>query len=207
MRTHRIILVAAALSSLLMGCSRDEGPDSTAATTRPAAGQDAQNGAMAAAAVEPAGGQPTASAMFIDQREEWFPPAMLRLREHGGKVVARLYSDDPEDVLTGKQTCNSYDFEMPLPQITRVSDIAHAVWIARAKSSDRVDTPFGIFLRNRQEVLQPMDATIQFRGKAPQVSVYIQGTFWMFHTSDDSSGAPPAMVQVKGALLSTVPAK
>jgi hypothetical protein len=207
MRINRNILVIAVLSSLLIGCSRDEGPDSTASTTRPAAGQDAQGGAMAAAAVEPAATQPTASALFVDQHEEWFPPAMLRVRQHGEQVVARLYSDDPEDVLTGKQTCNSYDFQMPLPQISQVTEISRAVWIARAKSSDRVDTPYGIFLRNRQEVLQPMDATIRFRGKAPQVSVFIDGTFWMFHINDDSSGAPPTMVQVKGALLATVPAK
>jgi hypothetical protein len=162
---------------------------------------------MTAAAVEPAATQPSASFLFVDQREEWFPPAMLRLREQDGQVVARLYSDDPTDVLTGKQTVNSYDFQMPLPRISEASQIAKAIWIAHARSSDRVDTPYGIFLRDRQEVLQPMDATIRFRGASPKVWVLIQGTFWMFHTSEDASGYPPAMVQVRGALLASVPAK
>jgi hypothetical protein len=203
---NRWVILAAALGMLVMGCSRDDGPDANSAT-RPAAGSGGQTGAVVAAAVEPAATQPTDSFLMIDQREEWFPPAKLRLREHGGQVVARLYSDDPPDVLTGQQTVNSYDFEMPLQRITDASDIASAVWIARAKSSDKVDTPYGIFLRDRQELLQPMDVTVRFRGKAPQVRVIVVGTFWMFHTNDDSNGAPPAMVQVRGALPATVPAK
>jgi hypothetical protein len=206
MKLHRLILVFAALGAVLVGCNRDDGPVSSS-TTRPTAGQNNQSGAVAAAAVEPAATQPSASFLIIDQREEWFPPAMLRLREHNGQVVARVYSDDPTDVLTGRQTVNSYDFQMSLPRITESAQIANAVWTAHAKTSDRVDTPYGIFLRDRQQVLQPMDATVRFRGKSPQVWVMIQGTFWMFRTSDDSNAYPPTMVQVRGALLATVPSK
>lgn len=206
MKLHGVILIFAAFGAVLAGCNRDDGPASSS-TTRPTVAEGAHSGAVAAAAVEPATTQPDASFLIIDRREEWFPPAMLRLREQDGQVVARVYSDDPTDVLTGKQTVNSYDFSMTLPRISNSAQIAKAVWITHAKSSDRVDTPYGIFLRDRQEVLQPMDATVRFRGKAPQVWVMIQGTFWMFHTSDDASTYPPTMVQVRGALLATVPSK
>src|SRR5580704_17089204 len=45
--------------------------------------------------------QPADSSLLIDQAQEWFPQAMLRLTTSDGKIVARLYSDDPSGVLSG----------------------------------------------------------------------------------------------------------
>lgn len=61
------------------------------------------------------------------------------------EVVARLYSDDPKGVLTGKETVNSYDIMMVLPDISDPAEISKAAWIDHSSSMDKQDTPYGIF--------------------------------------------------------------
>lgn len=151
--------------------------------------------------------QPVAEAdsvLMIDRVAVWFPPARLRITTSDGKVVARLYSDDPKDVLTGKETVNSYDIRMVLPDISDPADIASATWINHSASMERQDTPFGIFLNNQQDILQPMNVTVRFVGQAPKVKVLLQGTFSRFHISDQTNAPAPSIVNVMGFLDATV---
>ena len=138
---------------------------------------------------------------------EWFPPACLRLTAKDGKVIARLYSDDPRDVLTGKATVNSYDMVMVLPGISDPADIAKAVWENHSASMEKQDTPYGIFLNNQEDVLQPMDVTVRFQGQAPEVKVLVQGSFGLFHMADKTPHPAPVMVNVVGLLNASVAGK
>lgn len=142
--------------------------------------------------------------LMVDRSQQWFPAACLRLTSKNGKVTARLYSDDPRDVLTGKATVNSFDLVMALPGISDPADIAKATWMNPSASMDRQNSPYGIFLNNQQDVLQPMEVTVRFQGVAPRVKVLVQGSFGLFHMTDRTPLPVPAVVNVSGVLDTTV---
>jgi hypothetical protein len=184
---------------LIVGCAKTEDepqPAKNAPSTQPAA--VATPAATILASTAPA--EPTASMMLINGAAQWFPPARLRLSSEKGKVVARLYSDDPKDVLTGKETVNSYDIRMVLPDISDPADISKTAWIDRSSSMDKQDTPYGIFLNGQQDVLQPMNVAVRFEGQAPQINVVVRGTFSLYHISEQTPNPAPAMVSVVGFL-------
>jgi hypothetical protein len=184
---------------LIVGCAKTEDepqPAKNAPSTQPAA--IATPVATILASTAPA--EPTASMMLINGAAQWFPPARLRLSSEKGKVVARLYSDDPKDVLTGKETVNSYDIRMVLPDISDPADISKTAWIDRSSSMDKQDTPYGIFLNGQQDVLQPMNVAVRFEGQAPRINVVVRGTFSLYHISEQTPNPAPAMVSVVGFL-------
>ena len=184
---------------LIVGCAKTEDepqPAKNAPSTQPAA--VATPVATILASTAPA--EPTASMMLINGAAQWFPPARLRLSSENGKVVARLYSDDPKDVLTGKETVNSYDIRMVLPDISDPADISKTAWIDRSSSMDKQDTPYGIFLNGQQDVLQPMNVAVRFEGQAPRMNVVVRGKFSLFHISEQTPNPAPAMVSVVGFL-------
>jgi hypothetical protein len=189
--------------ALIVGCSRS---DDTAKSSSPPATQPA---AAATPATQPiADAEPTASMLMIDRATVWFPPAMLRLdKASDGKVIARLYSDDPKGVLTGKDIVNSYDMRMVLTNISDPADISKAVWTNPSSSMDKQDTPYGIFLNNQQDVLQPQKVTVRLDGQGEHVRVLIQGTFNRFHISDQTPNPAPTPVTVQGLLDATLPRK
>jgi hypothetical protein len=200
MKVSRIAFVCLCGLATLCGCAKTEDEPAQAnskAATQPTATALTLNTDSA----EPA---PTASMMMIDRAQQWFGPARLRLTTSNGKVIARLYSDDPKDVLSGKETVNSFDMKMQLDGIADPADIAKAVWINRSSSMDRQDTPYGIFLDNQHEILQPMNVTISFQGKSPRVKAIVQGTFGLFHISDQMPHPAPVPVSVVGILDATV---
>jgi hypothetical protein len=199
------LLMLAGCGFLIVGCDRGGGsPQSSQAnsadTTQPSA-------PVASAAAQHAT-EPANSYLVINNHEESFPRAMLRITSTDGKVLARLYSDDPSGVLSGNQNVNTYDFDMALDDISDPADIAQAVWTSKSPSSQRQDTPYGIFLNGPQpQVLQPMDVTVKFWGQAPNVIVSVQGMFWLYSVGDETVAPPPTMVAVFGRLNATVPAK
>jgi hypothetical protein len=203
MKVSNFIFAASILALCIVGCQRNSTPATTNSTTQPQ--QVAVVPATEPTQIAPAT-QPMDSALIIDEKEQWFGPAMLRLSVSDGNIVARLYSDDPSGVLTGKEIVNSYDFEMILPDISDPADIEKAVWVSKSPSSDRQDSPYGIFLNNQACVLQPMDVTVRFRGTPPNVTVMMQGKFWLYRT-DQAIAPAPVMVNVIGSLAATVPGK
>ena len=172
-------------------------------------GNAAPPATQAAVATQPAATEPAQSILIINNQEQFFPRAMLRLTPSDGKCLARLYSDDPSGVLSGKQTVNSYDFDMSLDDISAAAQISQAVWNCKSPSSERQDTPYGIFLNgDTKQVLQPMNVTVHFAGQPPHVRVFIEGMFWEYPMSDEQMPAPPpTMVAVFGSLDATVPGK
>ncbi|MGD0461350.1 MAG: hypothetical protein ABSB74_02565 [Tepidisphaeraceae bacterium] len=206
MTCTRITLAWFCSLALIVGCAKtDDSTDhgASGAATQPAVGlsQPGQSGVAESPTTAP-----SASALRIGRSQQWFPAACLRLSSKNGKVTARLYSDDPREVLTGKATVNSYDLVMVLADISDPSDIARATWVDRSSSMDKQDTPYGIFLNNQKDILQPLDVTVRFQGQAPNVKVLLQGSFGLFHMGDKTPRPAPVLVDVMGILNATVPA-
>jgi hypothetical protein len=180
------------------GCAKTEDEpvqtnNSTKSTTQPAVTAIAQANDSAESA-------PTASMLMVNHGQQWFGPARLRLTSTDGKVLARLYSQDPKDVLSGKETVNAYDIQMSL-EISDPSAISNAVWVNRSSSMDRQEHPkVGIFLDTEHEVLQPMDVKVTFIGDGTRVRAVVQGTFAMFHVSEQMPSSAPEVVPVVGVL-------
>jgi hypothetical protein len=196
---YRIIAMLG-LTAGLIACAKteDAGP---VAQNSPAT----QPASVQANASTPAA--PTASMLKIDRSQQWFPPARLHLTTKNGMVVARLYSDDPRDTLTGKEIVNSYDIEMELPDISDPSQITQTVWRNHSESMEMQDSHFGIFLPGQSEVLQPMDVTANFEQDGSHLKVRLSGTFALYKTttfSDQMTHAMPQMVLVGGALDASV---
>jgi hypothetical protein len=184
---------------LIVGCAKTEdAPQAakSAPSTQPAAVANPPD--MSASEMTPA--EPTASVMRIGAVAQWFPPARLRLTSSDGKVVARLYSDDPRGVLTGKDTVNSYDMKMVLPDISDPADVSGRVWAMGSQSMEMQDAKYGIFLNSQHDILQPMNVTVSFQGGAPRMNVIIRGTFSLFHISDQTPNPAPTMVSVDAFL-------
>jgi hypothetical protein len=192
----RPLLLLGCCAFLIVGCGQPPSATSTPAT------QPAPPHAQATT-------QPTDSVLMIDGQSQLFGPAMLRLTRADNKIEARLYSNEPTGVLTGKETVDSYDFDMMLPDISDPSQIGQAVWTFKSPSSQQEDSPYGIFLNHQKKVLQPMDVSVQFSGQAPDVHVIIQGMFWEFPaTTDASLGAPaPVMVRIIASLETSATVK
>jgi hypothetical protein len=203
------LLIAGFCGLMIVGCDRTgSAPPSTTDNTTPAtqAAQTDATSTAAAPATSPASTEPASSTLLIDNRAVLFPGAMLRLKAVDGKVVARLYSNDPKGMLSGAISMNSYDFEMTLPDVADPADIDQAVWQCKSASSDRQDTPYGIFLNDQQKLLQPMDVTVHFTGRPPNVNVVLQGTFWMYPMREDPmGGSAPVMVNVMASLDTKTP--
>jgi hypothetical protein len=189
-------------SLMIVGCDRSP----SAAPSAPQSASPATQASEVVPATSPASTEPASSTIVINGQPILFPGAMLRLTTADGKVTARLYSNDPKGMLSGSIANNSYDFDMTLPDVADPVDIDQAVWQTKSASSDRQDTPYGIFLNDQQKLLQPQDVAIRFNGQPPNVIVTIQGTFWMYPMRDEPMGAsPPVMVNVVATLNTKSP--
>lgn len=193
---------------ILAGCDQDtaSGPIAQNPATQPAPVSTAvppQSELNTTIAVTPPATRPAVSLIYIDRIREIFPPSKLRLSVSDGKVLAELFSDDPSEVLAGKELTNSYDFAMTLSDITSTAELDKALWISQSSSSSRVDTPYGIILPEAKEVLQPMDAAVRFVRKGDRVQVIIEGKFWMF-SNDNHIQTPGEIVNVMASLDASV---
>src|SRR5438552_3235994 len=94
------------------------------------------------------------SVVLIDQKPYTFPPAILQIRNRDGQLSAVLMSDDPRDAIDDNYHGNSFYLEMPL-EITELKDLPTYVYRFVSPSSDRTDSPNGIFLDGNRLQLQP----------------------------------------------------
>jgi hypothetical protein len=155
-------------------------------------------------ATQPATSAPPAPsvAMQIETRGTVkFPSAILRVGTSDDKVVALLYTNDPKDALKDQYAGNSFYFQMEL-NADDVKDFADSDWRFESASSEKADTPYGIFLDGHRQQLQPVDVKISFEpAGGDQTLVTISGKFLLVHVEDASQ--PPRMVK----LLAEFPAK
>jgi len=180
---------------LIVGCAKTE-DEPQAANTAPATQPAAVNPAPVAAVVEP-----TASMMMVSDRgPQVFPPACLRLASTDGKVICRLYSDDPRSILTDNDSVNSYDMILPIPNISSPADLSGKSWTMSPGSMDKEDDKYGVFLNGEQDILQPMYVTFAFQQQGQRMMVSMWGTFNLFHPTDQNPNPAPKPVTVRAQL-------
>jgi hypothetical protein len=185
-----VLLAACALS-----CDRSP---QTAATT------PSTQASHPATSPEPATTQaaaPVPAVITINQKRYAFPPAIVQLRSRDQKLDAILLSDDPKDAIKPDYHGNSFYIQIPA-QATDVKDLSSAPWRYTAPSSERSDSPDGIFLDGNRLQLQPADMSIRIEGEGPAMTVFLSGNFQMFDTHDDKS--EPKLVAVSATLAARV---
>lgn len=201
-----VMVVAIGLGSFVAGPGCDDsaatdakggGPSATSpSTSRPATTQ--------LAATSPATTQTAAaeSLINIDGNLVLFPPAKLRIDESDGKAVARLFSDDPKGAaLDENYDGNSFYLQIELEE-EDAKDLGGVELTYKAPSSERDDSPYGIFLEGRRWVLQPADVRIAFDGAGSPLEVRLSGAFLMFDSTDPT--AKPKRAQVAAKLSAAV---
>ena len=183
------------LVGLLIGCER-------AQTAGPAT-QPAGNAQASSAVIQPANppatapAEPVPSVVLVDQKPIAFPPAILQLHNRDGQLTAILMSDDPKSALDENYHGNSFYLEMPL-EVTDAKDLPSYVYRYVAPTSERTDSPNGIFLDGNRIQLQPSQMQVKFEGDESSLSVMLSGQFLQFETRDDTT--PPVHVQVTSKL-------
>lgn len=206
-----LLLTVAALT----GCDRaddaaapgDPSPRPTA-TTSPTGGNG--RGVATAPATSPATTQAAAESLInIDGNLVLFPAAKMRIDESDGKTIVRLFSDDPKGAaLDANYEGNSFYLQIELDEPLDGGDVKNLDGVQltyRALSSERDDSPYGIFLEGRRWILQPADVHIAFEGTGSPVNVRLAGTFLMFDSNDDT--AKPHRANVAADLSATVQAR
>jgi hypothetical protein len=166
------------------GCKQRAGLKAAPPTTAPAATRPAMP------ATTQASTQPAASFMRINGRLIEFPPARLKLEQDDRTVTALLFSDDPPQAIKDNYTGNSFYLEMPLA-ISDPADIHLANWRHQARSQERRDTPFGIYLNGRQIQLQPYNVNATFTPSEDhhRTIVRLSGQFLLWNNAD-ATGLP-----------------
>ena len=194
-------------AATLIGCDRggsDSPPGgSDAAPTASASPTGTRSGASTTPSTTQATTQAAAESLInIDGNLVLFPAARLRIDEADDKVVARLFSDDPKGAaLDENYEGNSFYLQVELDP-DDAKDLNGVVLTYRATTSERDDSPYGIFLEGRRWVLQPDVVKVSFEGTGSPLDVQVSGTFLMFDTNDET--AKPKRAQVAAKLVAAV---
>jgi hypothetical protein len=143
---------------------------------------------------------PALSFMMIDGQLFEFPKARLRVYHRDGETTALLFSDDPRQNVGETYTGNSYYLEMRLAA-EQPADYHQEVWQHRASTSERIETPNGIFLDGWTRHLQPFDLSVEFEPheNSSLTTVWLAGHFLLFHTRERQM--PGQLVPVSGRLM------
>jgi hypothetical protein len=141
---------------------------------------------------------PAASAMQINNRIVVFPAAKVKLTQDRSQLVALLYSDDPADAIKDTYKGNSFYLRMML-DVGDEKELSKASWWHKARSSEREDSAFGIYLNGHRVQLQPYEVRANFAddhsGPTGQkmVTIKLQGQFLLWNDAD-STGLPQTVV-------------
>jgi hypothetical protein len=173
-----------------LGCEKN--PAHVAKKTEPATAP----AVVATTEQSPAATKPSLSYMSINGRMVPFPLAKLRIDRKGSRVTALLFSDDPKDAINANYDGNSFYLEMVL-DADEVDDFSTAMWTYKSRSSERQDSPYGIFLHGHKQQLQPMDVQALFEGGKVPTAVHVAGRFMSY---TDVENAPPDFVMVDAKL-------
>jgi hypothetical protein len=207
LRLRSILILS---GTLLVGCGRGNTPAAAGAKTSDNTDSivaSSPTPATPQTAPESVQTQPSVSTLQVGGQPITFGAAILRLTKGDGPLTARLYSDEPSGDLSGRESANSYDLQMELPDVSDPALISGAVWTSNSGNLAKQDSPYGIFLPGQKKILQPMNVKVSFAGQTPLVHVTIEGTFCMFNADDHSAQPSGTIVQVTGELQATVPAK
>lgn len=182
-----ILLIVAGLA----GCERSEPPAPNPQQ------QPVPDAAPQVPASAPAAATRPPVIMIINDQPREFPPARLVLKERNEKTVALLISEDPPEAIDDDYVGNSYYLEMPFDEL--LTSIRDQVWMFEAPSTDKLNTPNGIFLEGNRRQLQPFQVKVQFQHIGEDDVAWISGTFHQYDTTADPS--PPRLVAVTARLV------
>jgi hypothetical protein len=147
--------------------------------------------------------EPSPSVIMIDNQRTEFPPAKLNLQLRDDKVHALLLSDDPPTAISENYTGNSFYIEMTIDDVDDLNNVPGAsVQYQAATSTERDDSPDGIFLEGGKKQLQPQQVKVEFESAGAKMAVRITGTFVMFDTQDEN--VPSRQVPVSARLFATI---
>ena len=149
-----------------------------------------------APATLPAATKPLASYIVIGERRYTFPPARIYVHKKDDQVTATLFSDEGK---VANYDGNSYLLDVKL-DVDNPRQLASAEWHYKAPNSDRVDSPYGIFLEGVRYQLQPFDVAIAFDAREPGsdlVTATVRGLFLRFDTRDPLSPGDQVPVVAK----------
>ena len=197
----------ALLAAVLPGCDRG--------SAKPAASPPPSDPASAAPRVtlndeSPAtipSTEPAVSTLTVGAESFTFPPAVLRLTESRGHVIARLMTDDPPEAINEDYRGNSFDLIMSL-NIADPQSISGAEWkYIDAAPAAQDESAHGIFLDGQRRRLHPQNVTAQFESRAGRITVRIWGTFLAYDSTPTGRAATPQKVMVQGKLETSPPEK
>jgi hypothetical protein len=191
-----VLIVSAALAA---GCDRAPAPQTN--PSQPPSTMPATNPTTGPSTTQAAA--PT-TFLTIDDTIVEFPTARVRLDKTDEGFVGLLFSDDPPAALEEGYVGNSFYLQMPL-DIADAKELSGAQWIHRSTTSDREDTPFGIFMEGRRWQLQPDDARADFHGDGSSLEVSLNGTFLLF--DNENPKHPARRVRVSGTFPAPVQAR
>ena len=203
---RRFVEIGLVLLASVLGCDKPKAQtivaNAPAPTTAPAPSASiAVTPPPTTEPIEAADTTPPSCIMAIEHQPVEFPQAMLRFHRDGGHLVALLYSDDPKDALNNNYRGNGFYFQLKLDDGTS-PNFDTATWIYHSQNSDRIDTPYGIFLDGHRRQLQPQDVRIRLLPSATDnaMLVEIAGTFLSVDPQD--SLASTQVVDVSARVLS-----
>ena len=105
-------------------------------------------------------------------------------------------SDDPKSAIDEDYHGNSFYLEMPL-DVSDPKDLSSYVYRYEAPTSERTDSPNGIFLDGNRLQLQPSQMQVRFEGDETSMGVMLSGTFLQFETRDDTIAPKQVHVAAK----------
>ncbi|MGB7158901.1 MAG: hypothetical protein WBD40_12585 [Tepidisphaeraceae bacterium] len=190
------------VAALLGGCDRADqdtpGNTGTRPTTNSTYDGDDVPTTSPTTTTSPATTQAAESLINIDGNLVLFPPARVRFDEADGKLVARLFSDDPKGAaLDANYDGNSFYLQIEL-DAADPKELNGMAMNYRAPSSERDDSPYGIFLEGRRWVLQPAEVRVAFEGSGTtSIEVQLNGTFLIFDSENETAKPKRAIVAAK----------
>jgi hypothetical protein len=155
-------------------------------------------------AVKPTPPEPIPAIFIIDDQNFTFPPAKLVLQSTDNGLRAALFSKDPPKVVEGRDTGNSFYFDMVLANAT-IEELPGKEFVYRNSAGeieDRATT--GIFIAGRKWRIQPLQATVAFDNVDGQTIAMVGGSFQLF---EEAGNDPARTVTVRARLIPEVTEK
>lgn len=130
--------------------------------------------------------------MKINGRLVPFPRARLKIEDDGKHLNVLLFSDDPPQAINDDYTGNSFYLQMGL-DVADPRDLHLGTWRHQARSQEREDTPFGIYLNGRKAQLQPYNVNASFSPGDHETSVvHLWGNFLLWNNAE-ATGLPQSV--------------
>jgi hypothetical protein len=139
--------------------------------------------------------------MQINNRLVVFPAAKVKLSQDRAQLVALLYSDDPADAIKDNYAGNSFYLRMVL-DVADEKELNTASWRYKARSSEREDSAFGIYLNGHRVQLQPYEVRATFAGAGSAagkklITITLAGQFLLWNDADSTGLAQTVHVHAE----------